>query len=93
MRTRIVCGLEVVVSAQRTEDAFILHAQPPLIGSFSQLAHAHLTVSESLKLSYLTQTTSGCLEVMIPFFGKVILVFTSRAQELLFFVSQVRRQQ
>lgn len=74
-----VCGLEVGVSAQRTGDAiFISHGQPT-IDSFSPLAHADLTVSESLKLSSLTQTTSCCLEVMISFFGKVILVITSRA--------------
>ena len=62
-----------------------------MIASLSPFAHADLTVSESSKLSSLTQTISGCLEVMIPFFGKVILVITSRAQQLLCFVSQVRR--
>lgn len=55
------------------------------IASSSPLAHADLTISESLKLTSLTYKSHFRLfEVMIPFFSKVVLVITNRAQELCF---------
>lgn len=89
------CDLEVVSQPWGTgETTLILRRQPT---NDSQLKSLRSCRSDSfwvIKTPTLTQTTSGCLEVMIPFFGKVILVITSRAQQLLLcFVSQVRRQQ
>lgn len=57
----------------------------PWIASSSPLAHADLAISESLKLTSLTYKSHFRLfEVMIPFFSKVVLVITSRAQEMCF---------
>lgn len=74
------------------ETTLILHEQPTNDSQLKSLRLMQIWQFLSHQNSTLTQTTSGCLEVMIPFFGKVILVITSRAQQLLLcFVSQVRR--
>lgn len=87
------CGLEVVVSASRTGDAIFSFymGSRPLIASFRALAHADMTVSESLKLTSLTSRKHFRLfEGNDSFFSKVVLIIPSRAGEGCVFISQVR---
>lgn len=87
------CGLEVMVLASRTGDAIFSFymGSRPLIASFRALAHADMTVSESLKLTSLTSRKHFRLfEGNDSFFSKVVLIIPSRAGESCVFISQVR---